>query len=413
MKQRVGALFVSLVVSGVFSAPAYAGKSFVDVPDDSPYATYIANLKSKGVVNGIGDGKYGPADSLTRAQFAAFLVKAFNLSETKDVPFVDIKGHWATSYIQTAYAAGIVNGTSDTTFEPDAKVRREEAATMIWRYLKSQGVDMATNDVKLDEFVDDWALEAVKNIIDHNLFGPEVQKGATGWKYQSLKSMNREEMAALIDLALQKVSPDMTGIPLQPTKIVDTHFGNLNDPAALSKGVTIVVKKPDGSPSRTTQIIDLLNATENQSNLIFDATKNRYQIGNIPIIVSQNDGDQQFNKNYATITENANRAANLISTLTFTHDGKGNVTVNLPTPPSGMYWKYHDSNQPGEPVVLVSDATVTFPYMLSDAAMFTLFLDTDANGSKVVFPGAWVTIQNLGKAGEADFRAVYSTIDIN
>lgn len=416
MKQRVGALIVSLAITGVFSTPAYAGKSFIDVPDDSPYATYIANLKNKGVVNGIGDGKYGPADSLTRAQFAAFLVKAFNLSETKDVPFEDIKGHWATFYIQAAYAAGIVNGTSATTFEPDAKVRREEAATMIWRYLKSKGVDMVTNDVKLDEFVDDWAAEAVKNIIDHNLFGPEVQKGATGWKYQAQKSMTREEMAALIDLAMQMLDQDVKrgDLPLPPVKIVDMYWGNFNDPAPLFKGLTIVGKKPDGSPGRTVQVVDLLNQTDNSSNLIFDATKNIYRIGNIPIIHIRNDGDRENDENYARITENANRAAHLISTVTIDKElgDQESVVVNLPAPPEGLYWKYVKA-VPGWPVVRVTDNKMSFPYMRGEGSVFTLYLDTDPNPLKMVFPAAWFSVKNLGLAGDVNLQAGYGTIDIN
>lgn len=50
-------------------------------------------------------------------------------------------------YIQTALESGLVIGISETTFHPDSPVRREEAATMIWRYLKQKGINPAPREI--------------------------------------------------------------------------------------------------------------------------------------------------------------------------------------------------------------------------------------------------------------------------
>lgn len=166
----------------------------------------VAYLKAKGVVNGVGDGKFGPYDQLTRAQFAKMMVEALGISQSTNMKFNDTNGHWASRYIQGAYEAKVINGTFDNTFEPDAKVRREEAATMVWRYLKTQSVQPILDTINLTGKTDDWAIEAVKNVIGHKLHGPDVSKYGDGsYSYDSQETMNRQEAAALIATAMQKL----------------------------------------------------------------------------------------------------------------------------------------------------------------------------------------------------------------
>lgn len=180
---------------------------FTDVPDSSSYALYIAYLKSKGVVNGIGDGQFGPYDPLTRAQFAKMMVEAFGVPQSNNASkFGDTKGHWAGRYIQGAFEAKLIIGTSDTTFEPDVRVRREEAATMAWRYLTSHSVTATTAPNHLAGKTDDWAAEAVTNIIGYKLHGLEVMQYTNGTvDYQSQNTMTRQEAAALMALTMQKL----------------------------------------------------------------------------------------------------------------------------------------------------------------------------------------------------------------
>lgn len=411
MKNNKNNFLLPMILASMISVPVQADSIFSDVPADSPYAKYISNLKNKGVANGIGDGKFGPTQELTRAQFATFLVKAFNLSETKEVPFVDIQGHWASFYIKAAYAAGVVNGTSETTFAPDAKVRREEAAVMIWRYLQSHNIVVRSNEVNLGEKVDAWAEDAVKNIVAHKLFGPEVTKDAIGWKYRGLDIMNRQEMSALIDLAMEKLNPTRPQLPLEPTSVIQGQLGSMQNPAVPKVGMTMVITMPDGTPSRTTQIIDILNPTENKSNLIYDSSTGKYKLGNIPKLITVSDGDQQYKDVYEEISNNANKAAEIFSKLTFTFDRQGNVTMQLPDiTGSGLFWKYWDEKYQ---VQLFSGNSFTFKEMNLPENMNSLYLDKDQDTSKITFPGAIITLKNLGNHENPVLTLIYSAIDIN
>lgn len=95
----------------------------------------IDYLASRYVIQGT-DGLFNPSKSITRAQFAAMIARALGVTATKETAFTDIKGQWYEQDIQALFEAGIVNGTSDTTFTPTAPLSRQHAAAMMARVLR-------------------------------------------------------------------------------------------------------------------------------------------------------------------------------------------------------------------------------------------------------------------------------------
>ena len=76
--------------------------------------------------------------NITRAEFAAVCVKAYEaLTGTKAEP-IAVNPFTDTSdpEVLKAYNVGITNGTTATTFDPDAKLTREQAATLLTRVYK-------------------------------------------------------------------------------------------------------------------------------------------------------------------------------------------------------------------------------------------------------------------------------------
>ena len=53
------------------------GSPFQDVSPGSIFCKYIKRLSELGIATGCGDGNYCPNDTVTRAQMAAFLARAF------------------------------------------------------------------------------------------------------------------------------------------------------------------------------------------------------------------------------------------------------------------------------------------------------------------------------------------------
>jgi len=122
--------------------PAVSGKNSIsqivkiELLPDSDIAGHwaeesIKKLMDRGVIEGYPDGTFRPEENITRAEFAALLVKAFGLDVSGEKVFADTAGHWAQSIISTAEYHDIVSGYDEDTFGPNDPVTRQEVAVMI------------------------------------------------------------------------------------------------------------------------------------------------------------------------------------------------------------------------------------------------------------------------------------------
>lgn len=109
---------------------------FKDVKPTDWYYGPVAALANAGIINGISKDTFDPAGTLSRAEMAKIIVKAYNLKEeplTK-TPFTDVKeGVWYTNYIQPLINNQITTGKTETTFAPNEAVTRGQLATFVVR----------------------------------------------------------------------------------------------------------------------------------------------------------------------------------------------------------------------------------------------------------------------------------------
>ena len=137
MHKRIMAavVFMTVMIMTIAAPCAVFGKEFSDVPITASYYKAVDRLSNDGVIQGRGDGIFGPSDNTTRAEFCAFLARANNYSETYTavtLPFTDVKsGNWAESYISYCYSNGYVNGMSADTFSPSSNITCEQAVKMV------------------------------------------------------------------------------------------------------------------------------------------------------------------------------------------------------------------------------------------------------------------------------------------
>lgn len=124
----------------------YEGKTFEDITDHQN-AEAIKALAARGVINGRDEKNFCPDDSITRAEFAAILIRTLGVPQKEENIFKDVaENDWFKNSVCTAYHYGIVNGVSDTEFNPNGKITREEAATMVSRAARLCGVDIKMSD---------------------------------------------------------------------------------------------------------------------------------------------------------------------------------------------------------------------------------------------------------------------------
>ncbi|MFC4597186.1 S-layer homology domain-containing protein [Cohnella hongkongensis] len=113
----------------------------------------IHELGSRLVIDGVGDDRFEPNRSITRAEFAAVLVRALGLmqSEAGQPVFRDVgQGAWYSEAVSVAYSYGLVNGAGGGNFRPSDRITREEAMTLIARAMSAAGVrtDFAASEIE-------------------------------------------------------------------------------------------------------------------------------------------------------------------------------------------------------------------------------------------------------------------------
>lgn len=232
--RRKVALALSLALGGwmLFAAPAAAAEPFTDVPTDHWAAGVIGEMRSLGFSDGIGDGQFGLGQTITRAQFAAFIAKvegysgdapqaytdntdpaawyysavnamaahrvtatdgafrpndAITRAEMTEMmvgalgfydlgnqlngiscPFQDVTHH--KGFITLANDLGLAGGMSDTTFAPDATATREQAAAMLVRLYH-------TKDASLSELHGFYAISSASQ----SSFLSQLDSTGFGW----------------------------------------------------------------------------------------------------------------------------------------------------------------------------------------------------------------------------------------
>lgn len=146
------ATFIANSLAAVGVALPEAPRDHFPDDDGNVHEPNIDALAELGVVGGKADGTYAPAETVTRAQMATFLVNAYETATGLTLravgdAFTDDEGNVHETNIDKAATAGIVAGTSETTYTPTAVVRRDQMASFLARL-----VDRSLRDLVAELF---------------------------------------------------------------------------------------------------------------------------------------------------------------------------------------------------------------------------------------------------------------------
>lgn len=182
-------------------APTMQAIAFKDTAS-SPYQKAISALAARGMISGRGNGYFYPNDTITRAEFAAILVKTLGLSEKSSLPFTDIKNSdWYYSALASAYNYQLIAGTSTTTFSPTGALTRQEAAVLISRAAKMCGLDTAYSEHEITNILcvyNDyrtcaaWSREALAWAYDEHILDDSV------WEINPTENISRGEVVQML-----------------------------------------------------------------------------------------------------------------------------------------------------------------------------------------------------------------------
>ena len=119
--------------------PKQTNNPFTDVTADAYYYKAVLWAVEQGITNGTSATTFGPEQSCTRGQVVTFLWRAEGKPSQSGVKngFTDVQaGQYYYDAVLWAVAQGITNGTSATTFSPDATCTRGQIVTFLYRDMK-------------------------------------------------------------------------------------------------------------------------------------------------------------------------------------------------------------------------------------------------------------------------------------
>ncbi|MGE4353265.1 MAG: S-layer homology domain-containing protein [Oscillospiraceae bacterium] len=204
MKKRIVSFLITIVLLSNYFPAMAADSDFSDVPANHWAAEYISRATQLGLINGMGSGLFGVGQNVTRAQFAALLVRLFGwepvMPEEPSFTDNDDTSEWYYSVIETAVANGAVLKDGET-FRPDDDITREDMAVMLVRAL---GYDLLASSAA------DYGLpfmDVTRNIGYITLaydFG--MINGMTGTAFEPNGYATREQAATIIIRMYDKYS---------------------------------------------------------------------------------------------------------------------------------------------------------------------------------------------------------------
>ena len=170
--KKIMALFLSIVmVLGLLPASAFAANdtsAFSDVKTSAWYHEDVQYVSENGLMKGTGENLFSPDATTTRGMIVTILYRLEGEpSPTGVCPFQDVaSGKYYEKAITWAAENGIVSGFSADTFGPDQNITREQMAAILYRYATYKKYDVSTAG-DLSKFPDadkvsSYAVDAMK-----------------------------------------------------------------------------------------------------------------------------------------------------------------------------------------------------------------------------------------------------------
>ncbi|MGZ6525473.1 MAG: S-layer homology domain-containing protein, partial [Tumebacillaceae bacterium] len=179
--------------------------AFTDISSSFAKAK-IESLANKFLVYGTSDSTFSPKQNVTRAQFAALLVRALGLQGSATAaPFKDVKSSdWFAADVATAYQAGLISGVGNGEFAPAANVSRQDLTVMLSKamnLLKIQASGSAHTYADASSFKS-YAKDSINTVSQAGLMTGEDKDGT--FYFHPSDATTREAAATVLYNLLQK-----------------------------------------------------------------------------------------------------------------------------------------------------------------------------------------------------------------
>ena len=186
-----------------------AFKDFNDVLFNEWYYQEVQTAVHMGLFNGLSAEKFGPGDTMTRAMLVTVLWRyagkpiAEITTEFSDVP----KGQWYSNAVTWAAEKGIVTGMGNGRFAPNDTITREQMATILYRFAEQIELDTSAR-AELTQFndghlVSPWATDALQWAVAEGIIGGSLTNGILS--VLPANGATRAQVAAVLVRTLEKL----------------------------------------------------------------------------------------------------------------------------------------------------------------------------------------------------------------
>lgn len=241
MKKRTLRAIAALALgASMMTGTAMAANiSFSDVPSTHWAYSYVKKATEKGVVSGMGNGKYGVDEKLSNAQFATMICGMFY---SKDVAsYQSASADWWYAYMETAYQKGILSGTTAgnrrtadkkwTASVVNAEMSRYDMAQVIYNVSKAQSWETPSSTEMFFAMasISDWNeiptqyQNAVMTAYAKKFLSGLDSKGTFGGKSSMTRGQAAVVLSAMLDAKGKMDAPTYTN---RSGKLVDGSDAN-------------------------------------------------------------------------------------------------------------------------------------------------------------------------------------------
>jgi hypothetical protein len=178
---------------------------FTDVSESDPFYNDVLYAYENGIMNGVSETRFDPASPLTRGMIVTIL---YRTEGEPDVPYTgtfdDVpSGEWYTDGVEWAASKGIVKGYGDGTYGAKDLITREQLAAILYRYAEYKGYAIRTGSLSAADGgdVSGWAAKNVEWAAANGIL-----KANGEGKIRPTEPASRAEIAAAIRAFLEGVA---------------------------------------------------------------------------------------------------------------------------------------------------------------------------------------------------------------
>jgi hypothetical protein len=170
---------------------------YADVRSDYWALSYIVGLSNESIMNGYANGKFKPADNISRMEFAKLVVRSmgWGLVTPEQQSFDDVsKDCWAYSFVETAQRHGVLDGYGNRRFRPDKPISRAEIAKI---FAIAKGLKATTANDQFSDITDSWAKGYINACTEYGIVNGYANK-----RFKPEANAKRAEAAKMVYVAI-------------------------------------------------------------------------------------------------------------------------------------------------------------------------------------------------------------------